>query len=87
MEWRATLKRRIVVAAALLGLWVAGIEGRRRTVFVPGWARAAKFLRNVINSPAATRQALKHTPLLITQMDDEVRRLGRSTSARNVDVG
>ena len=28
MEWRATLKRRIVVAATLLGLWVAGIEGR-----------------------------------------------------------
>jgi cell division protein FtsI/penicillin-binding protein 2 len=27
-EWRATLKRRIVVAAGLLGLWVAGIEGR-----------------------------------------------------------
>jgi cell division protein FtsI (penicillin-binding protein 3) len=28
LEWRATLKRRIVVAAALVGLWVAGIEAR-----------------------------------------------------------
>ena len=28
LEWRVTLKRRIVVAAALLGLWVAGDEGR-----------------------------------------------------------
>ena len=28
MEWRATLKRRIAVAAALLGVWVAGIEVR-----------------------------------------------------------
>jgi len=28
LEWRVTLKRRIVVAAALLGLWVAGVEGR-----------------------------------------------------------
>src|ERR1700680_4875948 len=28
LEWRATLKRRIVVAAALLGLWGAGIESQ-----------------------------------------------------------
>ncbi len=28
LEWRVTLKRRVVVATALLGLWVVGIEGR-----------------------------------------------------------
>ena len=28
LEWRVTLKRRIVVAAGLLGLWIAGIEVR-----------------------------------------------------------
>src|SRR5438046_1287410 len=28
VEWRATLKRRIGVVTALLGLWVAGIEAR-----------------------------------------------------------
>jgi hypothetical protein len=67
--------------------FVAGIEGRKRTVFVPRWTGAAKRLRNVINSPAATRQALKHTPGLLAQMDDEVTRLGRSTSARNVALG
>src|SRR5438093_2974876 len=27
-DWRVTLKRRIVVAAGLLGLWVIGVEGR-----------------------------------------------------------
>ena len=65
--------------------FVAGIEGRKRTVFVPGWAGTAKRLRNAINSPALTRPALKHTPELMRQMDEEVARLGRSTSARNVD--
>jgi NAD(P)-dependent dehydrogenase (short-subunit alcohol dehydrogenase family) len=66
--------------------FVAGIEGRRRTVFVPGWTAVAKRLRNFINSPIATGPALKHTPELMAQMDDEVVRLGRSTSARNVTV-
>jgi cell division protein FtsI/penicillin-binding protein 2 len=28
LDWRVTLKRRVVVGATLLGLWVAGIEGR-----------------------------------------------------------
>jgi NAD(P)-dependent dehydrogenase (short-subunit alcohol dehydrogenase family) len=65
--------------------FVAGIEGRKRTVFVPGWTGVAKRLRNAINSPAVTRQALKHTPEILAQMDDEVAHLGRSTSARNVD--
>src|SRR5205823_2897248 len=27
-DWRVTLKRRIVIAAGLLGLWVLGIEAR-----------------------------------------------------------
>jgi cell division protein FtsI (penicillin-binding protein 3) len=27
-DWRATMKRRVVVAAALLGLWAVGIEGK-----------------------------------------------------------
>ncbi len=67
--------------------FVAGIEGRKRTVFVPGWVGVAKRLRNLVNSPVGERQALKHAPELLPQMDDEVRRLGRSTSARNVDVG
>lgn len=67
--------------------FVAGIEGRRPTVFVPRWAGAAKHLRNLINSPAGTKQALKQTPELLAQMDDEVARLGRSTSARNVGLG
>ena len=47
--------------------------------------RARPALRNLINSPIGERQGLKHTPKLLPPMDDEVRRLGRSTSARNVD--
>jgi hypothetical protein len=64
--------------------FVGGIEGRKRTVFVPGWVGVAKRLRNLINSPVGERQALKHAPELLPEMDAEVQRLGRSTSARNV---
>jgi NAD(P)-dependent dehydrogenase (short-subunit alcohol dehydrogenase family) len=67
--------------------FVAGIAERKRTVFVPGWVGVAKRLRNLINSPTGERQALKNTLELLPQMDEQVRRLGRSTSARNVDVG
>jgi NAD(P)-dependent dehydrogenase (short-subunit alcohol dehydrogenase family) len=66
--------------------FVAAIADRKRTVFVPGWVGVAKRLRNLINSPTGERQSLKHVPELLPQMDDEVRRLGRSTSARNVTV-
>jgi NAD(P)-dependent dehydrogenase (short-subunit alcohol dehydrogenase family) len=66
--------------------FVAGIEGRKRTVFVPGWVGAAKRLRNLINSPIGERDTLKHTRKLLPLMDEEVRRLGRSTSSRNVTL-
>jgi hypothetical protein len=66
--------------------FVAGIEGRKRIVFVPGWVGVAKRLRNLINSPIGERDTLKHTRRLLPEMDEEVRRLGRSTSARNVTL-
>jgi NAD(P)-dependent dehydrogenase (short-subunit alcohol dehydrogenase family) len=66
--------------------FVAGIAERKRTVFVPGWVGLAKLLRNLINSPLGESQGLKHTPQLLPQMDAEVAALGRSTSARNVDL-
>ena len=63
--------------------FVDGIETRARTVFVPRWVggigRAREIARRLGES-----QTLKRVPRLLPEMDAEVRRLGRSTSARNV---
>ena len=64
--------------------FVKGIAGRKRHVYVPGWVGAVAQARNVVNSPVGERDTLKLTPELLPLMDEEVRRLGRSTSARNV---
>jgi NAD(P)-dependent dehydrogenase (short-subunit alcohol dehydrogenase family) len=59
-----------------------GIAERKRHVYVPGWVGAVAAARNLVNSAVGGRLANKHTPDLLPLMDDEVRRLGRSTSAR-----
>jgi len=61
-----------------------GIVGRKRHIYVPRWVGAMGQARNVLNSPLLERETLKKTPDLVALMDEEVRRLGRSTSARNV---
>ena len=66
--------------------FVAGIAARKRTVYVPGWVGAAKRARNLLNSPLGERETLKHTPELLPQLDEQVRRLGRSTSVRNLPI-
>jgi cell division protein FtsI (penicillin-binding protein 3) len=74
MEWRATLKRRIVVAAALLGLWVAGIEGRlvylqvfRHTDLM---ARASRQQSRTLATPAKRGDILdRRGHLLATTVD------------------
>ncbi|MCW2782459.1 MAG: putative oxidoreductase [Marmoricola sp.] len=64
--------------------FVKALAGRQRHVYVPGWVGAIAAARNLITSPLGARETLKHTPRLLPKMDEEVRRLGRSTSARNV---
>ena len=66
--------------------FVKGIAGRKRHVYVPRWVGVIAQLRNVVNSPVAERETNKNTPTLLPLMDEEVRRLGRSTSARNVPL-
>jgi NAD(P)-dependent dehydrogenase (short-subunit alcohol dehydrogenase family) len=63
--------------------FVTAIEKRRRHVYVPGWVGAIARGRTLVTSPIGDRQTLKHVPELLPLMDEEVRRLGRSTSARN----
>jgi NAD(P)-dependent dehydrogenase (short-subunit alcohol dehydrogenase family) len=66
--------------------FVKGIAGRKRHVYVPGWVAAVAAARNLVNSPVGEREAHKHVKTLLPLMDDEVRRLGRSTSVRNVEL-
>jgi NAD(P)-dependent dehydrogenase (short-subunit alcohol dehydrogenase family) len=64
--------------------FVQGIAERKRHVYVPGWVAAVAQARNLLNSPLGERDALKHAPQRLPRHDEEVRRLGRSTSARNL---
>jgi short-subunit dehydrogenase len=64
--------------------FVSGIEKRKRHIYVPGWVGAIASARNVLNSPLGERATLKEVPRLLPLMDEEVRQLGRSTSARNI---
>lgn len=63
--------------------FATGIEKRKRHVYVPGWVGAIATGRNLITSPLGERSTLKEVPRLLAAMDEEVRQLGRSTSARN----
>jgi len=63
--------------------FVEGLEKRSRHIYVPGWVGAIARSRTLVTSPLGDRGTLKHVPWLLPLMDEEVRRLGRSTSARN----
>ncbi|MGO4257081.1 SDR family oxidoreductase [Marmoricola sp. RAF53] len=60
-----------------------GIEKRRRHIYVPGWVGAIASGRGLVTSPLGSRATLKEVPRLLPMLDAEVRKLGRSTSARN----
>jgi NAD(P)-dependent dehydrogenase (short-subunit alcohol dehydrogenase family) len=77
---------RITTVEACANAFVGAIEGRKRHVYVPGWVGAVAQARNLVNSPLGERASHQHTPELLPMMDEEVRRLGRSTSARNVEL-
>jgi NAD(P)-dependent dehydrogenase (short-subunit alcohol dehydrogenase family) len=64
--------------------FIAGLEGRKRRVYVPGWVRWLAWLKPFITSRLGERETLKQAPTLLPLMDAEVAALGRSTSARNV---
>jgi NAD(P)-dependent dehydrogenase (short-subunit alcohol dehydrogenase family) len=64
--------------------FVAGLDQRKRRVYVPGWVRFLGWFKPIITSPLGERETLKHAPRILPLMDAEVAGLGRSTSARNV---
>jgi NAD(P)-dependent dehydrogenase (short-subunit alcohol dehydrogenase family) len=64
--------------------FVTGLERRSRRVYVPGWVGAIAQARMALTTPLGELRTLPLVPELLPRMDEEVARLGRSTSARNV---
>jgi NAD(P)-dependent dehydrogenase (short-subunit alcohol dehydrogenase family) len=65
--------------------FVAGIALRSRRVYVPGWVGAIAKSRSVLNSTFGDKPTLQQAAASLERMDEEVRRLGRSTSERNLE--
>lgn len=63
--------------------FVTAIEKRKRHVYVPGWVRAVAQARTLVNSPVGEIETLRQAKRLLPALDEEVRRLGRSTNARS----
>jgi NAD(P)-dependent dehydrogenase (short-subunit alcohol dehydrogenase family) len=70
--------------ASCVKAFVKGIEKRSRTVYCPGWVKGVGMSRVAINSPAGNLPLLKEIPSMLPELDADVERLGRATSARNV---
>ena len=67
--------------------FVKGLENRSRRVFVPGWVGHVHRLRTVVTTRLGEGTTLRRAPRILAKMDEDVARLGRSTSARNVATG
>jgi len=70
---------------ACVDAFVEGIASRSRRVYVPGWVGAIAKSRSLLNSAFGDKPTLTHAATSVERMDEEVRRLGRSTSERNLD--
>ncbi|GCE42906.1 probable oxidoreductase [Rhodococcus wratislaviensis] len=69
---------------ACVAAFVDGLTGRKRRVYVPRWVELVGWLKAVVTSRVGDRNLLPHVPEILPRMDEEVAKLGRSTSARNV---
>lgn len=66
--------------------FVRALERRRRRVYVPAWVALLGWAKPLLSSRLAEREALARGAGLIERMDEEIVRLGRSTSARTAAV-
>ncbi|WP_431231648.1 SDR family oxidoreductase [Mycolicibacterium psychrotolerans] len=62
--------------------FVAGIEGRKRQINVPGWVGAFRWLKPLLSTRLGERPIAALVPSILPKMDAEVAALGRSTSSR-----
>jgi NAD(P)-dependent dehydrogenase (short-subunit alcohol dehydrogenase family) len=74
-------------AGACVRAFVKALDQRKRRVNVPGWVGPVGWFKPLITSKVGDRESAKHAPRLLPMMDEEVARLGRATSARNVVLG
>jgi NAD(P)-dependent dehydrogenase (short-subunit alcohol dehydrogenase family) len=63
--------------------FVKGIEHRKRRVYCPGWVGWLRWLKPVLSTPLGENPIAKTATELLPRMDEEVKALGRSTSAYN----
>lgn len=69
---------------ACVDAFVRALEKRSRRVYVPGWVAAIAHTRMSASGRLVQKIMERHTPTILPQMDEEVRRMGRSTSDRNL---
>ncbi|MEN0133970.1 MAG: SDR family oxidoreductase [Rhodococcus sp. (in: high G+C Gram-positive bacteria)] len=69
---------------ACAAAFVDGLAGRKRRVYVPRWVGIFGWLKAVVTSRIGDRNLMAPVPRILPLMDEEVVKLGRSTSARNV---
>jgi NAD(P)-dependent dehydrogenase (short-subunit alcohol dehydrogenase family) len=67
-------------------IFVKGIEARKRHINCPRWVGLMRWLKPVLASPVGESATLKSVPKLLPRMDAEVAALGRSMSARTVQI-
>jgi NAD(P)-dependent dehydrogenase (short-subunit alcohol dehydrogenase family) len=67
--------------------FVKGIEQRKRRVYCPGWVGWFRWLKPLLSTPAGENAVSKTAAELLPRMDEEVKALGRSTSAYNQVLG
>jgi NAD(P)-dependent dehydrogenase (short-subunit alcohol dehydrogenase family) len=63
--------------------FVKGIEHRKRRVYCPGWVGLFRWLKPLLSTPVGENAVSKTAAELLPRMDEEVKALGRSTSAYN----
>ncbi|MDT7733497.1 MAG: hypothetical protein QOE12_671 [Mycobacterium sp.] len=63
--------------------FVKGIEHRKRRVYCPRWVGWFRWFKPVLSTPVGENAVTKTSVELLPRMDEEVRALGRSTSAYN----
>ena len=64
--------------------FVKGLENRSRRVYVPRWVGQVQRMRTLVTTRLGEGTTLRQAPDILAAMDEDVARLGRSTSARNV---
>jgi NAD(P)-dependent dehydrogenase (short-subunit alcohol dehydrogenase family) len=66
--------------------FVKGIEGRKHRVYCPPWVALFRWLKPVLSTRVGEFPVGRTAAALMSQMDDEVVALGRSTSAYNEEL-